>query len=307
MSIDLRQLRIFRAVHRLGSVGQAARQLNLTQPAVSKTVSRIEDELGVTLFERSPRGMVPTPYADALAVHAELISSEMDEAVETIRALQGLSKGRVKVGATPSVIVGALPVAIEAIRQRYPGLAMEVREGTEDDLLPPLLRGEVDLVICGSMRRLLTLAVVVEPLFHDPVCIICRPDHPLRGKRGLAMGDLLDYPWVLPDQENVMWRRLSDFFTAAGLRPPEPAIETNSATFMKRVAERGDHLTYLSRILTREEEAAGLLAVLDPRLATWDREVVIVRREKGTVAPPTRALIDALHAAARKVGAAPLP
>lgn len=299
MTIDLRQLRVFRAVHRLGSIGQAARQLNLTQPAVSKIVARIEDELGVALFERSPRGMVPTPYADALAVHAELISSEMDEAVETIRALRGLSKGRVKVGATPSVIVGALPVAVEAMLVRHPGLVIEVREGTEDDLLPPLLRGEVDLVICGSMRRLLTLPVVVEPLFHDPVCVVCRPDHPLRRKRGRTMRDLLDYPWVLPEQANVMWRRLSDFFTAAGLRPPEPAIETNSATFMKRIAARGDHLTYLSRVLTREDEAAGRLAALDPDLATWDREVVIVRREKGTVAPPARALIAALVAAAQ--------
>ena len=302
MTLDLRQLQIFRAVHRLGSVGQAARHLNLSQPAVSKTIKRIEEELEVPLFERQARGMVPTPYADSLAVHAELVSSEMDVAVETIRAMRGLSKGTVKVGATPSIISGALPKAIDQLLALHPGLSVKLVEGIEDQLLPPLLKGEVDVIVCGQMRRTLTLPVVTQTLFTDQVCVICSPDHPLRSTRAPALSDMLDYPWVLPGAENVMWRRLSDVFTMAGLKPPVATIETGSATFMKRMTERGDYLTFLSRTLTHDEERAGRLAVLAPSLTSWNRDVVVVRRAKGTVSRPAAALIATLGEVLHEIG-----
>lgn len=304
MSLDLRQMEIFRAIHRHGSVGQAARQLNLTQPAVSKILKRLEDALEVRLFERRARGMEPTPYADALAVHAELVSSEMRSAAETIRAMRGLAKGRVRIGVTPSIASGILPAAVNALLARHPGLVVQIAEGIEDHLLPLLLKGEADILVCGSMRRLRALPVTVETLFADRVCVICRPDHPLRLAPTRRLRDLLDYPWILTDTENVMWRRLSDAFAEAGLEPPRATIETGSATFMKRLTESGDYLTYLSRVLTREEEADGRLAALDPSLATWNRDLVLVRRNQGTLSPPTRALIDALRSVTATIEAA---
>lgn len=121
-------MEMFLAVYRTGSLGRASQQLNLTQPAVSKAIRRLERSLDVPLFEREPRGMVPTLFGEALVRHAELVGSELDRAVEEIAALRGAARGRAKLGATPSVIEGLFPAAIGALLADRPGLTVTVRE-----------------------------------------------------------------------------------------------------------------------------------------------------------------------------------
>lgn len=295
-------MEVFLAVSREGSLGRASRALNLTQPAVSKSIRRLEDQLEVALFDRSPRGMVPTEYGQALMQHAELISSETTRALEEIQALRGISKGRILVGATPSIISGILPVAVGRLLIERPGLAVQVVEAIEDGLLQALMRGEIDLAVIGSMRRIREYPVVAQPLYTDQVSVVCRPDHPLLGRKALGLADLLEFPWVLPARDNVMWRRLSEFFYDRELDPPEPVVETTSASFMKAMVAGTDYLTYLPRLLIREDEAGGRLAVLSESLANWERQVIVVRRKEGSLPLAAGALIEELRHVVRAPG-----
>ena len=295
MSLESRPLRIFLAVRRAGSVGRAAEALALSQPAVSKAVRRLEAELQVALFEREARGMVATPFGEALAGHAETVLGELESAADEIAAMKGVATGRVKVGATPSLVAGLLPRALDRLLARRPGLAIEVTEGIEDGLLDRLLKREIDLALLGEMRRVQAFPVIAEELMTDRVATVCRPGHPLTAARPVSLARLRDFPWVLTERSNVMWRRLAEIFQAAGLDPPEPVVRTGSATLMKALSAEGDFLSFLPRPLIHLEEAAGRLTVLPPPAPVWRRRVVALRRDRGALPLPARALIQTLR------------
>ncbi|MEQ8348733.1 MAG: LysR family transcriptional regulator [Sneathiellaceae bacterium] len=298
-------MEMFLAVYRTGSLGRASQQLNLTQPAVSKAIRRLERSLQVALFEREPRGMVPTLYAEALMRHAELVSSELQRAVEEIDAMRGSARGRAKVGGTPSVIEVLFPAAIARLLGRRPALAIEVREALEGELLDDLLKGAIDLAVAGGMRRIRDYPVEVEALFVDRVQVICRPDHPLRRSPAPpGLEDLLPFPWVLTERDNVMWRRWSEMFYDAGLDPPEAAVETSSARLMTSVVRDSDFLTWLPEGLVADELRAGTLAILAPERLCWERQVVAVQRARGSLPPPAMAFLETLRALCRDRAAA---
>ncbi len=295
MALDYRHLDVFLAVVQQGSLGRAAQVLNRSQPAVSKAIKRLEDALEVPLFERDPRGMIPTVYGETLLAHAELIASEAARAREEIEALRGVAKGTVKVGAAPSIISGVLNRAVQQLLVERPGLRVQVLEHLEGGLLQALLRGEIDFAVAGAMRRIKDYPVTTETLYADRVVVVCRPGHPLTRKRSIGLRDLLDFPWALTDRDNVMWRRLSEFFYDEGLDPPEAVIETTSANFMRALAADSDFLTYLPRALIRVDEQDGRLRPLSVDLAAWHRQVVLMRREKGSLSLAARSLLRELR------------
>lgn len=298
-------MEIFLAICRAGSLGRASRELNITQPAVSKAVRRLEDHLQVRLFERDPRGMIPTVYGEALRRHAELITSEMRNAIDEIDAMRGAARGRVKVGGTPSVIEGPLARAVIRLLEKSPDLHVEVFEALEVELLDALLKGVVDIAILGRMRRVREYPVIEETLYVDRVSVICRAGHPLTRKPDVALGDLTRYPWILTNRENVMWRRLAEVFDNAGMDPPEARIESASAHFMVSTAVASDFLTWLPETLVRQHIREGELTVLAPEQVAWQREVVALRRRKGMLARAAAALLAELRAMFRDDGQAP--
>lgn len=297
-------MEMFLAVYRTGSLGRASQQLNLTQPAVSKAIRRLERSLDVPLFEREARGMVPTHYAEALVRHAELIGSELERAAEEIAAMRGTARGRAKVGGTPSVVEGLFPAAIAGLLARRPGLAVEVREALEGELLEALLKGELDLAVAGGMRRIRDYPVEVEPLYVDRVHVVCRAGHPLLQGQAPGLQELRRFPWVLTDRDNVMWRRLSEIFYDAGLDPPETNVETSSARLMSSAVRDSDMLTWLPASLVQAELAAGSLAILAPGLACWERQVVAVHRQQGLLPRPAAAFLEVLRSLCRDRAAA---
>ena len=130
--MDTRRLKHFLAVYQHGSIGQAAEALLLTQPALSKSIRQLERDLNVTLFERTPLGVVPTVYGEALAVHARVIQAELLTAETELSTLKGTSRGKVTVGIGPSIAVNLMPAATLLLAERAPGIHVTVVEGLVD-------------------------------------------------------------------------------------------------------------------------------------------------------------------------------
>src|SRR5579872_5452161 len=131
MAFDRRQLRAFLAVLEQGSLGRAAGQVNLSQPALSRLVQDMENRLGVRLFDRRRSGMTPTAYAEAFAPHARLLLFEMSQAVDTLDALRGLRRGVLRVGAVGAVARALLPDAVTALLAKAPDLQVELMEAAD--------------------------------------------------------------------------------------------------------------------------------------------------------------------------------
>lgn len=145
MTFDLRQLRAFTTIAASGSLGRAADALHVTQPALSRILKRLEEQIGAPLFERHSKGVQLTAIGEALLPHATLLQHEAEHAREEIDALRGLAKGTIKVGAVGSIASLVLPVALGRVLDRWPNLRVVIVEGVWDRLVDALLTHEIDI------------------------------------------------------------------------------------------------------------------------------------------------------------------
>jgi len=293
--MDLRQLTYFLSVIEHGSVGKAAEHLHMTQPALSKSIRRLEEGLAVKLFERGPEGMTPTSFGVALATKARFISLEMRNVVEELDDLRGVRRGSVVVGSSPSAAGEILAQATRRAIARRPDLRVTVIEGMQEALLPCLRDGQMDFIVGTTAPEQGGEDVRADLLFKDEVAVIARTRHPLAGARRLDLSDLVDCNWVLANDSDALRRHLEQLFVQAGLPAMQPKAISGSAQFIKSLVLDSDFLAYLPRILTQAEESAGLLVPLPVAEATWKRDVHILRRARGSLAPGAQALLSELR------------
>ena len=302
--MEIQRLRHFLSVIEHGSIGRAAVALNISQPALSKSIRRLEGSLDAKLVDRGPYGVSPTVFGETLAERARLILHEVRGAEQDIAALRDLRTGHVVVGAGPSIVTDLLPTAITALQLKRRGVRVTIREALMDMQLDSLARGEIDITV-GAFPESLSVEVRREPLFVDQTVVIARPQHPLNNRRRRRLEDLSGWPWVLPAAPERVRDALADAFDAAGLEPPRPDVETNSAHCMKSVVIETDFLSFMPSRLIRHEVEAGLLTIIPIRDHTWRRAIEIVYRAQTILSPAARALIYELHDAARANDRAP--
>jgi DNA-binding transcriptional LysR family regulator len=292
--LDSRRLKHFLAVYDLRSIGQAAEKLFLTQPALSKSIRQLEEDLEVKLFDRTPLGVVPTVYGDALAQHARVIRSEMRHAETEIANLRGAVKGHVTVGCGPSVAAGLMPLATEKLRKAKPGIRFTIIEGLVDTILPALRRGELDLAV-GAWPRPADSDVTAETLVRDKVSVVAGPRHPLLRKKSVELSDLLEYPWVLPPESQRFRQLLEETFLAKGLSPPVPSVTSNSATFIRTMLLDNVSLSFLPVQSLPLRNRSSTLVALPVAGLSREVEVTITFRERAVIPPAVHALIGALR------------
>lgn len=292
--LDSRRLRHFLAVYDLRSIGQAAEKLYVTQPALSKSIRLLEQDLQVKLFDRTPLGVVPTVFGDLLAQHAKVIRSEMRNAEHEISNLRGAVKGHVTLGVGPSIAANLLPAATQRLRAERPGIRLTVLEGLVDTLVPALRRGEIDLAV-GGWPRVADSDLTAEHLVHDYVCVVCGPEHPLVGREQVELGDMLEFPWALPP-ETQRWRQLlEETFLAQGLSPPAPAVVSNSAVYIRTVLLESNFLSYLPLQSLPAHARTRYVVALACDALTRRIEVTVTYRERAVLSPAAHAILAAMR------------
>src|ERR1041384_6452990 len=167
MALDPRQLRAFLAIVRCGSLGLAAESLHITQPALSRIVKRLEDQVGVQLFARRTTGMELTAYGQALLPHATVLSEEAAVAIEQINSLRGLGHGTLRIGAVGSVAITVLPAVLERMLTQWPKLHIQITEAVEDVLEAALTHNTIDVAISGVIPESPEVVQVTEARFTD--------------------------------------------------------------------------------------------------------------------------------------------
>jgi DNA-binding transcriptional LysR family regulator len=267
LALKTRHLQVFLAVARAGSMQRAAREVHLTQPAISKLIRELEDTLGAPLFERSKRGVVPTECGQALVGRAQLVLNDLESAKDEIAAIARGVVGTVRVGVLPVAEARLLSTTLLALRKTAPGLAVQLEDGTRDVMLSALRRGEIDCVIgrldAGAGDRDLH----IEKLIQLPVAIVVSPSHPLARKRRLSWPDLLSYPWVLPQRGAPIRTAIDREFTDLGLVPPVPAIESTSFRLIQAVVAETDMIGVITYEASLAYTRSGELAVLPVKLS----------------------------------------
>lgn len=259
--MDSRRLRHFLAVYEHGTLGRAAAALHVTQPALSKSIRQLEQELKAKLFERTPSGVVATLHGQTLSLHAKVIEAEMRNAEREIAALSGAAKGTVTVGVTPSVAADLMPRIFMRLHAERPGISVKVIEGLMENHAPALRRGELDVIVGGWMRGMHP-DLVTEIVLREQIMVFAGAHHPLVSRSSVALSSLLEFQWILPPHTQFWLDLFERTFVSSGLRPPVPAAVTNSANFIKTMLLRDSYLSALPGQLVLNERQAGTIVPL---------------------------------------------
>lgn len=302
--MDLRLLRYFLAASQHKSLRQAAESLNISQPALSKSIRMLEEQLQVVLFDRSKRGVELTYFGRALSENAKLIELECRQAANRLRALRGADDGQVLVGAAKSACGRIMPMAVARLLNKRPRLRVNLSEGRQDDLLAQLVKGELDLVLCALAAQENNDDLVQEYLYIDEVRVLCRRDHPLARRKKVVPADLCPYSWILPAVAPPRVR-LNEIFLRHGLPPPTVVCESDSLRFVHGVLLSSDLLSFFSSQMFSSDILDQGLRPLDLSPPYWDRAMGLSWRRRGFLTPATQALVDELRAVCRDHAAPP--
>lgn len=290
--IDPKKLIYFASVIEHGSLNRAAKALDVSQPAMSTSMDRLEAETGVKLLERGPAGIFPTRFGDILYSHARLIREELKLARQNISNAQEGLEETTRVGVLPSLAGSIVPSALSRWHELYPDGKLQVVENAQIDLLTGLLRRDFDFVIGFTEVFDLLDGMRQQVLFRDLLCVIVRPGHPLLdGTETLGWQDLVRFPWISPTSrkshtvfEQVM-RELK-------VGPPEQVTVCGSVTLLKAMVAETDHLALLPMHAARRELDEGRLIALPFEDPVLHRNIAVFFREGYTMDEPRKDLVS---------------
>lgn len=294
-NIDVSRLRQLAVIVREHSFSKAAEAMGISQPALSKSIRSLERALRVRLLERGRFGALPTAFGLALVRHADAIDAELRSAAQEIDALRVAQSGHTCVGCGPSEATRLLPIALNRLRARAPGIRVTVLYGLNEALMPMVKHGEVDFAISSIPARSSDPDLRQIRVHEDRAAVIVRSGHPLACGEVLAATHLANQQWILARHHELERRALDGLFIRAGLQPPEVQLETTSAVLMKTMVIQSDFLTFLPRELVFWEEQAGLLSALSIAAPSWRRIVGVTMRARAAINPAAQELIDTLR------------
>jgi DNA-binding transcriptional LysR family regulator len=305
--LTVRHLRVVAVIQAEGNLMRAATALNMTQSAVTKALQDTEAQMGVQLFERTNRGVVPTIIGLKLAAHARLILAQIDKAEQDIAHLRDGTAGQVTIGTLLAGSAGLLPEAIMRLRRDQPDLVVRVEEGTNDMLMPALRSGELDLVLGRLPEFRDREGLKQEYLIDDFAQIVVRRDHPLVSQPDLKLANLLAFDWILPGQSTTLRRQIDKAFRDENLEPPTHSVETVSFLTTRRLLRQTDYLAVWPVQLAELEVRDGAIVALDIPLPSARRPIGISTRADDVISPAAARLVESLRQAARQLKTDSIP
>ncbi|HSD75424.1 MAG TPA: LysR family transcriptional regulator [Steroidobacteraceae bacterium] len=276
-NVTLRQLRVFAVVARNLSFTRAARDLHLSQPAVSQQIKLLEEDIGLPLFEQIGRRVQLTAAGAELLRYANEMLELVREAGEALAAMRGLKRGVLKLGAVSTAKYFA-PSLLAAFTPDYPEVRIKFSVGNREEIIKQLAANDIDLVIMGRPPR--ELDTIAEPFAKHPLVIIASPDHPLAKKRRIPLKELASENFLIREDGSGTRASLEYVFKDHGATY-RASMEMSSNETIKQAVMAGLGVSFISMHTLGLELKARKLVMLDvvglPLVRDW---YVIHLREK---------------------------
>jgi DNA-binding transcriptional LysR family regulator len=270
--LKFRDLRVFFAVVASGSMAEAARQLDLTQPAVSEIIAQLEHLFAARLFDRTTRGVEVTIFGRALLGRAHAALDEMKQGVRDIEFLTDPTRGEVRIGCAQRLSAAIMPQIVERFSQRYPHVVLHIDE------LPPLMRElsglrdrKYDLLMGRANKPLEKESfgddVNLEILFDDRFIVASAKDSRWAKRRKIDLADLIEARWVLTAPDTLGYTGVAEAFRLRGIAMPEVTVITSSVVVAHHLLAQNQAVTVTSKFAA---ETAGLHVLpIDLGLGSW--------------------------------------
>lgn len=287
MNISLRQLRAFLAVARQQHFRRAAESLHLSQPAVSRNIADLESELGIRLFDRTTREVIPTDAGRYLESAIGRVLDELEGVLSHVHSESERKRGKVHVASVPTLSAGLMPQCIADCAARYPELTIQLHDQAQTLVLDSVRGGEVDFGL--AIAPPLTGEFDVEPLLRDPFVLVCRPDHPLARLDKVPWRKLQGQPLILLDYSSGS-RRLIDHALASHGIEANVVQQTGHTLTAFRMVEAGLGISVSPALAP--PPATLVTRPLTPRES---RDVVLLKRKQRSLSPLATLVWDRLR------------
>lgn len=227
--MELRQLKHFVALSETLNFHRAAEVLNMSQPPLSVSIRKLEQELGAALFERQPRGVASTEAARAALPHARGALAAIEALSQAVKETASGARARLRIGFVGSATYRLVPAIVPEFRCRHPKIELSLKEATSLEIMRAIERGEMD---AGLVRTPLldVSGAVLEPLYKEELILIVPKDHRLAGVSAVRLEDLKDELFVVYDRLRVpnLWALT--------------IMSCESAGFLPKIAEEAPHI-----------------------------------------------------------------
>lgn len=291
--MDTQHIRFVRTVAEHANISAAARELGITQPALTKIVSRMEDLLGVRVFDRKPRGVVLTPFGELALGRLEKVENEMLSLSNEIRAMKAGLSGTVSIGVGQFWLGRIVPNVVAMLMRTAPNVQAKIVTGTRDELLGSLQRGNVDLVL-GRITEDLPDDFVGEALGDVRLFLTVREGHPLsRLKRSVRPEDLKPFRWVLPPSSDPTAVHINRAFSELGFSPGPIAVEALSQNLIVGLLQTTDMITAMPEI-TVSTFAEGLRR-LNADWLEWSSKAGVISVKDRSLLPCGKKFLELLR------------
>ncbi len=283
----LKQLRAFCFAAKNGSISKAAEQLFLSQPSVSLQIKALENELGITLFERRGPVISLTPEGEKLHTIARPLMEGIDALPEMLaEELGNLQSGKLRIAAGESTMLHILPEYVRRFHEVYPGIQVHLNNVTGRDGMAMLRNDEVELAI-GSMATNES-DIDYHPLFEYPTVLICAKDHPLASKKKISLKDISPYGLILPPKNLHTWGMVELAFRQRGL-PYNVCVQAGGWEVIKKYVAQGTGVSIVSAVCLAENND---LHVHDLDKYFSARTYGVVLRTGKYLSPPAKRFIE---------------
>ncbi len=293
--MELKELRNFMQVARAGSVSRAATELRLAQPALSRQIKKLEDELGVSLFTRHGRGVRLSGAGSLLLERAEAITQLAQQTGREISERRVPAGGRIALGVPPAAGRLLIPSYVERFQRAWPQTTLHIREGVSSSLQEWLLEKRIDIALLHNPPHLETLEI--SPLLSERMLVIGPPARLAKGRKHPAafrVRDLGELPLILPNMAHSNRRLVEQAALEYGVRL-RIKVEADSVAFVKALVEQGLGYTILTYAAVQDEVVRKRLTAFPIVRPTISTKVTLVTLRDKQLPKLTREASTLLH------------
>ena len=255
--MNTEQLKAFHKVAATGSFTRAARELFVTQPAVSHEVRALESSLGVTLFDRSGKKVRMTAEGEILFSHTHRLFALHEEIESLFGRMKTLQYGSIRIGSTALLGTYFLPSIIGRLNRKYPGIQVDLRMGNSDEIIHLVREGAVDLGFAGMIVKDARIRFI--PVHQERLIMVASPRHRLAGRK-ISLDDISGTPFIWREKGTQTRKLIEKWFDSQPRhRYPRETVELANMEAAKRMVEEGYGITVFPEAAVKREISAGLL------------------------------------------------
>lgn len=289
-----RQIALLLSLVQTRHLGRTADELHMSQPAASKALAQLEEQVGHQLFERSGSGTHPTSLGVLVIDYARNLAGAAHRAAEDVAAALERGRKTLRIGILPSTSIHITPRLVAALLARDPAIEISIIEGLLHELLTQLNRYELDCVI-GRNNTLVKNNEVASLFLHeDPVVLAVGAESPAASEAALSLEQALSLPWILPVQGTVLRARMEEMFYRLGVPRPQRHIESNAVLTNVILLNQHAWVAGFPSVIAEHFEAQGRLRTLPIDTRSNIGNVEAMTRRDEAPSPPLALALDLL-------------